>query len=228
MNNKVNPEEGIDKEKIKEKKVYKDPYAAIDWEKAAKIFQNSGTDVKENREVPKVKDVLKVLAAVGAVGLTFAFPGAGAAIGSLIIGDQQYSRWSVNKKFKQLHKQKYIDVEENSDGTTTVKITKNGMKRALTYQLDEMQLTKIKWDHKWRVVIFDVPEKYKKLRDLFRMRLKQLGLYPLQQSVFVSPYPCFDQIEFLREIYSVSISVRYMLVDKIEDDDAIKGYFELA
>lgn len=217
-----------EKLKLKSRAKPKDPYAKIDWEKTAILFKNSTSDTTKKRLFPLTKDVLRIIAGAGAIGLTFAFPGAIPALGAIFLGDKSYPRWSANKIFSQLDKQKYIAVNENADGSTTVKITQKGMTRALTYQLDILQLKKPKhWDGKWRVVIFDVPEKYRRARDVFRMRLGQLGLYQLQESVYVSPTPCFKEIEFLRELYSVSINVRYLLVEKIEDDSYLRDHFSL-
>lgn len=217
------------KQTLKKKRASsRDPYAPIDWEKVATLFKLPPADLRKNRLVPLAKDVLRIIAGAGAIGLTFAFPGAAPAIGAIFLGDKSYPRWSTNKIFSQLDKQKFVKVTENADGSTTVKITQKGMIRALTYQLGTLQLKKPKhWDGKWRVVIFDVPEKHKRLRDIFRRRLLQLGLYRLQESVYASPYPCFKEIEFLRELYSVSFNVRYLLVDKIEEDSALRDHFEL-
>lgn len=213
---------------LKKRAKPKDPYAKIDWEKAAILFKNSTSYTTKKRLFPLTKDVLRIIAGAGAVGLTFAFPGAALAISSILLGDKSYPRWSANKIFSQLDKQKFIDISENTDGSTTVKITQKGMTRALTYQLNTLKLKKPKhWDKKWRVVVFDVPEKYRRVRDVFRMRLRQLGLYQLQKSVYVSPTPCFKEIEFLRELYSVSINVRYLLVEKIEDDTFLRDHFSL-
>lgn len=204
------------------------PYAHIDWEKAAVLFKHSAPASQINKSLPPVREILRVLAAAGAVGLIFAFPGAAAGIAALFPDEKNYSGWGTRRSINRLIRQKYVTVVENSDGSTTIKITQNGMFRALTYQLDTLQLKRPKnWDGKWRVVIFDVPEKYRRLRDIFRMRLGQLGLYQLQESVYVSPYACFKEIEFLRELYSVSFNVRYLLVEKIEDDVSLRSHFEL-
>ena len=102
------------------------------------------------------------------------------------------------------------------------------MTKALTYQLDTMKLDRPKkWDKKWRVVIFDVPNKYGRTRDIFRKRLDQLGLRKIQKSVYVSPYPCFKEVEFLRELYGIPVTVQYLLVEQIEDDAFLKRQFNL-
>lgn len=217
------------KNTIKSRRKPHSPYTHINWEKASLLFKSSAGENKNKSVYPQVKEVLRILAAVGAVGMVFAFPGAAIGIGSIMLGKNSYSRWSTKKIVDQLARQKYVKVKENVDGTTTLYITKRGMTKALTYQLDLMKLTKAKyWDKKWRVVIFDIPDKYKYIRDIFRMRLVQLGLHKLQESVYVSPFRCFDEVEFLRELYGVAFTVRYLLVDRIEDDSFLKQYFHLS
>jgi DNA-binding transcriptional regulator PaaX len=51
---------------------------------------------------------------------------------------------------------------------------------------------KMKWDGRWRILIFDIPEKEKYKRDALRRRLNDMGLKQLQQSVWVTPYPLPD------------------------------------
>ncbi len=203
-------------------------YARIDWDKASKLFQQPPTSTTSKHTYPPVKELLKILSAAGAVGLIFAFPGAAPAIGALVLGKNPYGRWQTKQIIVQMARRKLVDIENNSDGSVTVKITKDGMNRSLTCQLESMKM-KIpkKWDKKWRLVIFDIPEKYRRVRDIFRMRLRQLGLYLLQESVYVSPYPCFNEVEFLRELYGIPVKVLYLLVEKIEDDEHLKSYFEL-
>ncbi|MBI2062549.1 MAG: CRISPR-associated endonuclease Cas2 [Candidatus Yanofskybacteria bacterium] len=50
------------------------------------------------------------------------------------------------------------------------------------------------WDHKWRVIIFDIPQELHQKRNRFRAKLKTLGFYMIQKSVFVFPYPCEDEV----------------------------------
>ena len=51
-----------------------------------------------------------------------------------------------------------------------------------------------KWDKKWRVVIFDIPQELHKERVKFRKKLKYLGFIMLQKSVFIFPYPCSEEV----------------------------------
>lgn len=205
------------------------PYSNIDWEKAAVLFAKNKEIESKTSKLPSAKNILRILAGVGTIGAIFVFPGAAPALGSLYLGQKQYGRWQTKQVVSQLGKRKYVETEYLSGGRVRVKITKAGLTKALTYELENMRLiTPKKWDGKWRVVIFDIPKKYNRVRDLFRMRIKQLGLYQLQESVYVSPIPCFNEVEFLRELYGVSFTVQYLLVEKLEEDQYLRDYFELS
>lgn len=55
-------------------------------------------------------------------------------------------------------------------------------------------ISKDRWDGKWRVVIFDIPQELHYRRVRFGRKLKSLGFYMLQKSVFVFPYQCEDEL----------------------------------
>src|SRR3989344_4593151 len=54
-----------------------------------------------------------------------------------------------------------------------------------------------RWDKLWRLVIFDIPEEERTGRMALAAKLKELGFYPLQKSVFIHPYECKDEIDFI-------------------------------
>lgn len=215
--------------KIKKRQPKQSTFARIDREKATTLFHEPPIQKKEPGDYPSTKEILLLLAGVGVVGLVFAFPPALGGIAALIrLGRRDYSIWGMRRTVKRLKKQKYITVAEDDKGNITVNITKEGFTRALSYKLATMTLEKPKsWDKKWRIVAFDIQEKYKGLRDVFRMRIGQLGLYQLQESVYVSPYPCFKEVEFLRELYGVSFTVRYIVAERVEDDETLRQHFHL-
>src|SRR3989338_8054702 len=51
-----------------------------------------------------------------------------------------------------------------------------------------------KWDKRWRIIIFDIPENKKLMRDQARNILREAGFQRLQDSVWVYPYDCEDVI----------------------------------
>lgn len=55
--------------------------------------------------------------------------------------------------------------------------------------LNYLPSNKHTWDNKWRIIVFDVPENRRTVRQMFRLKLMDLGARMLQSSVWISPYP---------------------------------------
>ena len=83
------------------------------------------------------------------------------------------------------------------------------------------------WDHKWRIVIFDIPEKYAALRNKIRDILKRAGFIKLQQSAWVFPHDCEDLVQLLKQESQLSQYVLYGVLEKIEDEARLKKLFNL-
>lgn len=132
------------------------------------------------------------------------------------------------KIVREFYKERIIDFREYKDGTAEIILTKEGKKRALRYQIDEIEIKKPdKWDGKWRVVIFDIPEKRKKAREALRDKLKDLGFKELQKSVFVYPYECEDEIDFIIEVFEIRSLVRFLKVDSFTNEEQFRIKFGL-
>lgn len=207
-----------------------DPYGHVNWQKAQKVLHKPlPHDEKVHRSF-STRDILLTLAQVGLEAVIDVLEIKRRLANNLHPGiiDPEYETWRTTQSIRQLEKRRCVRTTKDAQGRTTIVITKHGMYRALTYNLDTLTLKKPgRWDKKWRVVMFDIPVKYGRIRDIFRMRLRQLGLCLLQESVYVSPYPCFQEVEFLRELYGVAFTVRYLLVDRIEDDGHLLSHFHL-
>ena len=126
-----------------------------------------------------------------------------------------------------LYKSQLIDQRTNKDGTITFILTKEGKKLALTFNLEEMKLRKGVWDKKWRIVIFDIPEKLRKIRDSLRYQLKLLEFYEFQKSVFVTPFPCDKEIDYIVEFYNIRRFVRFIEATSIDSELDLKRKFNL-
>lgn len=111
-----------------------------------------------------------------------------------------------------------------------ITLTKEGKKLAGKYQIDDLEIEKPKkWDKKWRVVIFDIPQASRLIRDIFRRKLKEWGFYRLQQSVWITPYPCQEEIELLREFLGVDKKqIQILEVTKLENENFFKKIFKLS
>ena len=84
-----------------------------------------------------------------------------------------------------------------------------------------------RWDKKWRVLIFDIPERRRLTRDRVRMTLSSIGFKRLQQSVWVYPYDCEDLITLLKADFKIGKDLLYLIVDSIENDVELKRWFGL-
>lgn len=88
-------------------------------------------------------------------------------------------------------------------------------------------LSDMRWDGKWRLVMFDIPAKKKAASDVFRLSLKRLGMIQLQRSVWVTPYHCETQIAALRQIYEIQPYVHMAEVSSIEREADLKLRFQI-
>ncbi|MDE2001824.1 MAG: CRISPR-associated endonuclease Cas2 [Patescibacteria group bacterium] len=125
-----------------------------------------------------------------------------------------------------LYRNKLIHMKELADGRLEITLSDRGKKRALTYQLDEIRIQSPgSWDGRWRLVMFDIPKSKKNIRNPFRFHLKKMGFYQYQKSVFVHPFPCKDEIEFLIEMYGIRPHVRQLTVAELDNDLHLKKIF---
>ena len=72
-----------------------------------------------------------------------------------------------------------------------------------------------KWDKKWRIIIFDIPQEFHNRRVRLRTKLKILGFRMLQKSVFVFPYPCEEELGVICENLQVSDYVDVITADSV-------------
>lgn len=110
----------------------------------------------------------------------------------------------------------------------SVRLTEKGVAEIIKYVMKNKFLT-TKWDGKWRIIIFDIKEKTRGDRDYLRRQLKWIGFQELQKSVWVFPYEVRDALkEFIRFCkFEFQGDVRFMLADKIDPDQELKGKFNI-
>ena len=134
---------------------------------------------------------------------------------------------ALKSAIKSLYSSKLISQKNNRDGTTTFELSKEGQHIALAYDIDNMKILKQPWDKKWRIVTFDIPEKIKKVREALRFHLKNLGFKELHRSVFILPYKCQNEIEYIVEFYNARRFIRYIEVTYIDNELDLKDKFNL-
>ena len=142
---------------------------------------------------------------------------------------KEIDRQSLRRAIRSLYKTKLISEKQNMDGTMTLILTDRGKQKALTYDLDEMKIKKPKvWDRKWRVVLFDIPDNRKKIREALRGYLKNMQFYEFQESVFIHPYDCEDEINYLIEFYDIRKFVRFIIAESLDNELHLKHHFKFS
>ena len=84
-----------------------------------------------------------------------------------------------------------------------------------------------KWDGRWRMLIFDIPENRKYLRDKIRTTLVSIGFVRLQDSAWVYPYDCEDLVTLLKADFKIGKDLLYVIIDFIENDKNLRKSFGL-
>lgn len=119
-------------------------------------------------------------------------------------------------------------VSETRGEQLIVKITQLGKKWLKRYEIRHMTVKRpIKWDGLWRVIVFDIPEKNRELRNIVRGWLKKLGFARLQQSVWVVPWPCQEQFDALATEFALGNQAILLESRTIEKQAALKRIFNL-
>lgn len=149
-------------------------------------------------------------------------------VGAIAKEWKKINQVSLRRSIRSLYESKLIEEKENADGTVTITLSEAGKRRALTYDLDKMKIATPKnWDGKWRIVMFDIPEYFRPARDALRGHLQDLGFYEFQKSVFVYPYNCKDEIEYLIEFYDIRKFVRLIIAESLDNELHLKDHFKL-
>lgn len=141
---------------------------------------------------------------------------------------REINRKQLSDSIRSLYQSRLIDMKENKDGSIKMILTEKGKKRILRYNFEQMEISiPNTWDGKWRLVTFDIPEKFKKARNALRSKLNDLGFLKYQKSIFIYPYECKDEINFVIEFFDIRPFVRYIIVESLDNEPDFKKRFEL-
>jgi CRISPR-associated endonuclease Cas2 len=137
-------------------------------------------------------------------------------------------RGELQNTFNYLRYKGLLEIR-NKKGQIYIFLTKEGKRLAGKYQINDLQIKKPKkWDKLWRILIFDIKEGQKKKREALRGKIKELGLFQLQKSVWVCPYNFFKEISLLRDFFGLDKDeMKIITAYEIENDGPVKKFFGL-
>lgn len=99
-------------------------------------------------------------------------------------GIPELKKSALAQALKRLREKGYIEKSlDNKDESKIIfKLTEVGREFLLLSKSEE----DIEWDGKWRIVVFDIPERKRIIRDILRNRLRLWGFKQWQKSVWAS------------------------------------------
>lgn len=134
----------------------------------------------------------------------------------------------IKRVLKNLERKEIISIEKKGDQVLvqlqgwSPTVLKYSLKSLLDFKRKEK-----KWQGKWFLVFFDVPEKQRNKRNYLRSFLRDIGFYPYQQSVYIFPYACEEEIKLIKQIVESAKYMSYIVAEKIEFEAEAKRHFNL-
>ena len=179
-------------------------------------------------------DLLYLFLELAGGSIILAAPPLGALAIFIKVIQKQQNNFSVNQlknSFYYFKKRGWIKVEYNK-GETAITFSKEGRKRAELWgagkTLNKKLKEKIKWDKKWRIVMFDLNNNKTIQRNAIRVFLKRCGFILMQKSVWIYPYDCGKEVEFIRLFFRLSEKeFRFITCDDIGENISFRKNFAL-
>jgi len=141
---------------------------------------------------------------------------------------REYPKRNVSDVFYNFKKKGLINVRKQNH-QIYISLTEEGKKKAGWLQIDSLKIIRPKkWDGKWRMVMFDIAQLKKSYRDAFRGKLKELGFYPFQKSIWIHPFDCRSEIDLLQTFFGLSENeLRLVVAEDIGSSEELSKIFNL-
>lgn len=176
---------------------------------------------------PLLKVLLKSLAVAGYAGIIVVAPNAVQAIDMLLPKSYKKSK-SASRFAYYAQRNGYISVEKMRNNRYAITLTNKGSAVAEDILFTEYQIPKQRqWDGKWRVLLFDIAENQRRLRDDLRAAITNMGFLLIQNSVYVYPYPIDDFVGKLHVRYPQAAKrVISITAETIDGQDQLLSAFK--
>ncbi len=191
------------------------------------LFQLTDAEVKTISNVAQV--ILAVSVVAGAVTLSAIAPNIFQILNKVSWKRKTYSTFNnktkdqqrkIAKSFYYLKQQGYLELKK-SGKDFLVNVTQKGQAKIEKIKFGSLVVPKTKkWDGHWWLVLADVPsDPYRSYADVFRQKIKSLGFYPLQRTVWLYPYDPRAQIGLISAQYNIDRFVTVMEVVSLDPQD---------
>jgi len=175
------------------------------------------------------KAVLAAVAVTGTLALGMLAPNIFSALPG-IMGKNRYKlAFQARTAASRLAIKGYVRFVEKN-GKKRMEITDSG-RRAIGLEEQKAALAAQhgkRWDKRWRLVMFDIPQHRRRDRDRLRGEMRACGFLRLQDSVWIFPYDCEDLVVLLKADMRIGKDILYAIVETMENDGWIKKHFDLS
>jgi hypothetical protein len=173
-------------------------------------------------------NILKIIAAAGLISTIMLLPGLAQLVPVFRVRKPCRQKQELSRLLKRLKRRGLISTSIGRDGADKIKLTAKGHKELLKYTLCEKAIDRPKrWDKKWRMVMFDIPERHRRVRENLRFFLRVVGFVKLQHSAWVYPFPCEELIELTRSGLNIRSEAIYLVCERFPHDISLVKHFEL-
>lgn len=173
-----------------------------------------------------VKYILKALFLTGVMTFAMTSPYFLHRLVKAYFKNKKYINKEIVRSLKYLINKKLISCKKEK-GLVKIELSERGKRKLDSIRVEELKLKKSrKWDGKWRIIIFDIPKD--RLREKFRLKLREFSFYKFQQSVWIYPFKCEGEIVLLRKLLRIDPYVKIIVTQELEADEKILKFFKLA
>jgi phenylacetic acid degradation operon negative regulatory protein len=137
-------------------------------------------------------------------------------------------RYRIKRALQKMESQG-IFIRQIKNGKEVLVVSEKGKNKAWSTLPEDLQIPKQKkWDGKWRLVTFDIPERKSRVRKEVSYKIKAIGMEAIQDSVFVSPFPCKSEVDRIAEHFDVKEFFIYLEAGLIESNQDLLKKFNLS
>lgn len=132
----------------------------------------------------------------------------------------------VKRVVKEMEAKKIISILEK-DGDIYITLQDKKNIDVVKYSLKTLLKRKIgdKWDGRWFLVAFDIPEKERIKRDYLHRFLNQIGFVQYQKSIYAFPFECEKEVNYLKKMLESGKYLQYIVAESIENEDKLLKSF---
>ncbi len=138
------------------------------------------------------------------------------------------SKKKISRVIYYLRQHNYIQLLPKGDDFL-VKITQKGRKKLKLLNLQSLSLPKNnQWKKTWWFILADIPIEFRSQINSFRKKIKSIGAYSFQKSIWVYPFDPRDELAFLSKYYGLDPYITFLEATNLdpEDEHRLKHHFK--